>query len=358
MRRRSIELLRSNSLYSSLSSPIKLNPPTKLPSPNCASQGFTPIASSFSASTTTSSPNGEDERTSPSPRSQRDSLLLEKFRLRKLKGTGEEKETEKGLKGEDEPTKVVTHFKELGVGEVLVEVLEKIGILVPSEIECVGIPAVLEGKSVLLSSMSGPDRILTYLLPLIQLLRQDAELSRPNSQHPRALVLCATEEKAEQCFNAAKYLIHHAELKSAKDGVSPDNDQSNVSIGLVIGPPSEILQYIEERTVIPADIKYLVLDDVDCMLDSGLGPEILKIIRPLQGHTSKSTTKALQTVLVTSTITEILGEESPIIKHLENNHAGKVSAMMLEMESAEVFHLTQSQAALRKKLIEAMNSLL
>lgn len=55
---------------------------------------------------------------------------------------------------------------------------------------------------------------------------------------------------------------------------------------------------------------------------------------------------------------QILGEESPIIKHFENNHAGKVSSIMLEMESTEICHLSESQDALRKKLIEAMNSLL
>lgn len=63
---------------------------------------------------------------------------------------------------------------------------------------------------------------------------------------------------ALQCFNAAKYIIHNAELKSAKDSASPDNGQSKASIGLMIGTPSEILEYIEEGSVVPAEIRYLV----------------------------------------------------------------------------------------------------
>lgn len=179
MKRRGRELL---GLYFSLRSPIKLHSLTELPSPTCSFQGFTPFASSFSS--TTSTPNGEEEKTSPM--SQRDSLLLDKFRLRKLKGSSKtaqggpqastlqtwssssEKVAEKDLKNEDEPTKVVNDFKELGLAEEFIVVLEKIGVLVPSEIQCVGIPAVLEGKSVLMSSLSGPDRTLAYLLPLIQ----------------------------------------------------------------------------------------------------------------------------------------------------------------------------------------------
>ena len=79
-----------------------------------------------------------------------------------------EKVVQKGVRNENDPTLVVRGFKELGVSEELVEVMEGIGEFVPTEIQCVAIPAVLEGKSVLLSSPSEPDRTLAFLLPLIQ----------------------------------------------------------------------------------------------------------------------------------------------------------------------------------------------
>lgn len=55
---------------------------------------------------------------------------------------------------------------------------------------------ILEGRSLLLSSPSQPDRTLAYLLPLIQLLRRDREFGL-NSKHPGVVVLCASEEKVE-----------------------------------------------------------------------------------------------------------------------------------------------------------------
>ncbi|XP_027337747.1 DEAD-box ATP-dependent RNA helicase 39-like [Abrus precatorius] len=258
------------------------------------------------------------------------------------------------MQNKSDSTMVVASFKELGVSEELVKVMEGIGGFVPSEIQCVAIPAILEGKSLLLSSPSEPDRTLAFLLPFIQ----DGELHSLNLKHPRAIVLCATEEKALQCFNAARYIIHNAEFISAKDCASPDNGQSDPSIGLMIGTPCEILQYIEEGSIVPAEIQYLVLDDTDCMLGSGLGPKIYKILRPLQDHESKSTVKRLQTILAISTIAEVLGEQSPLVKHLEHDHAGNISAMSLEMEQTEVFHFTESLDALRKKVAEAMDSLL
>ncbi|KAL2334979.1 hypothetical protein Fmac_016192 [Flemingia macrophylla] len=366
--RRCRELL---SLSFSPHSPLKLhNPSSKPATPNYLFQ--TRTAFSTSSSTATTPPPIE---TSPS-NSQRDSLILERFRQRKLKGSSKdskgslstsvplssdfdtEKVVQKGLQNENESTMVVASFKELGVSEELVEAMEGIGDFVPSEIQCVVVPAVLEGKSVLLSAPSEPDRTLAFLLPLIQLLRRDRELVGSNTNHPRAIVLCATEEKAVQCFNAAAYITQNAELKSAKDCASPDNGQSRASIGLMIGTPFEILQYIEEGSVVPAEIRYLVLDEVDCMLGSGRDPEIHKILRPLQAQESKSSVKRLQTILAISTIAEVLGEQSPVVKHLECDHAGNISAMSLEMEPAEVFHFTESLQALRKKLAEAMDSLL
>ncbi|XP_039690932.1 DEAD-box ATP-dependent RNA helicase 39 [Medicago truncatula] len=157
--------------------------------------------------------------------------------------------------------------------------------------------------------------LLLSLFPCLKMLRRDRELLGSNSKYPRAVVLCASEEKVEQCFNAARYIIHNAEVKSAKNRASSDTEKSNSSIGLMIGTPYEILQYIEEGTIVPAELKYLVLDEADSMLgSSNIGPEINKIIRPLQHNESKSSVKRLQTIMAISTIAEVLGEDSPIVK--------------------------------------------
>ncbi|QHO38788.1 DEAD-box ATP-dependent RNA helicase [Arachis hypogaea] len=180
------------------------------------------------------------------------------------------------------------------------------------------------------SSKGAPEQILNFcnckedvrrkamqlLLSLLSLLR--------HGEVGLGFVLCATEEKANECFSAAKYIMEISESKLAKQCSSPDNEHSNVSIGLLLGTPSEIIQYIEEGSVVPAEIRYMVLDDLDFMLGSGLGSNIHKILEPLQDHESTSSYKRFQTVLVTSSITEVLGDESPIVKHLERDHAENI----------------------------------
>lgn len=54
----------------------------------------------------------------------------------------------------------------------------------------------------------------------------------------------------------------------------------------------------------------------------------------------------------------MLGEQlSSLMERLEHDNAGKVTAMLLEMDQAEVFDLIESQDSLKKKVVEAMDSL-
>ncbi|KAK7342592.1 hypothetical protein VNO80_25547 [Phaseolus coccineus] len=66
--------------------------------------------------------------------------------------------------------KVVASFEELGVSEEVMEAVREMGIEVPTEIQGIGIPAVLEEKSVALGSHTGSDKTLAYWLPLVQVL--------------------------------------------------------------------------------------------------------------------------------------------------------------------------------------------
>ncbi|XP_021284590.1 DEAD-box ATP-dependent RNA helicase 39-like isoform X2 [Herrania umbratica] len=338
----------------------------------------------LSSSTAKATSETEKEQ-SFSPKSKRDALILEQFRQRHLKGslksnseskskqqqqssppkstsTVVEKARESEQVGFENDksgaTKVVSSFQELGLKAEITGALSEIGIWVPSEIQSVGIPALLDGKSVVLSSDSGSGRTLAYLLPLIQ----DEALLSVKPKHPRAIVLCTSEEQCDQGFQVAGCISHHAMLKSAMEGGSGKSRTSenfpNGSIGMLVATPSETIKYIEEGSVVPDDIKYLVLDEMDTMFNHGLGSEIHKILCLIKNRASKAKDFGVQTVLVTSTITKMLGNQlSPLMEHLEQNNSGKVAAMMLEMDQQEVFDLTQSLDDLKKKIAEAMDSL-
>ena len=180
----------SNSLVlGSLALSSKLLSSTKPSTPIKPFPLIRPVSSSTSKATTKT---GKEQ--SSSTNSKRDSLILEKFRQRHLKGslkgnsesktkqqqssapkftsTVVEKARESDQVGFENDktgaTKFVSSFQELGLKAEIIGSLSEMGIWVPSEIQCVGIPALLDGKSVVLSSESGSGRTFAYLLPLIQ----------------------------------------------------------------------------------------------------------------------------------------------------------------------------------------------
>ncbi|KAM4123448.1 hypothetical protein ACB094_01G160300 [Castanea mollissima] len=315
---------------SRLSSSAKRFPLLKLSKPSGVLLGFRPLCT---ATTTATEPDQIKH-----------SMLLERLRSRHLRDSASkppltttnprplnavQTETEDGFKNKSKKKKVVERFEELGLTEEVMGVVKEMGIEVPTEIQCIGIPAVLEGKSVVLGSHTGSGKTFAYMLPLVQLLRQDEALygmlMRP--RRPRAVVLCPTRELSEQVFRVAKSISHHARFRSTMVSgggrVRPQEDSLNNPIDMVVGTPGRVLQHIEEGNIVYGDIKYVVLDEADTMFDRGFGPDIRKFLGPLKNRASKPGGEGFQTVLVTATMTravqKLVDEEFQGIVHLRTS---------------------------------------
>ncbi|XP_057762290.1 DEAD-box ATP-dependent RNA helicase 39-like [Arachis stenosperma] len=274
------------------------------------------------------------------------SVLLEKLRARHLKDSAKSselkskdqtKKNSSSSSGESEnfdgvvvkKNKLVGSFEELGLSEEVMGSVREMGIEVPTEIQCIGVPAVLQENSVVLGSHTGSGKTLAYLLPLVQLLRRDEQLNgiQLKPRRPRAVVLCPTRELCEQVFRVAKSISHHARFRctmvSGGGRIRPQEDSLNNPIDIVVGTPGRILQHIEEGNLVYGDIKYLVLDEADTMFDRGFGPDIRKFLAPLKHRASKSDGLGFQTVLVTATMTKavqkLIDEEFQGIVHLRTS---------------------------------------
>ncbi|XP_062101580.1 DEAD-box ATP-dependent RNA helicase 39 [Humulus lupulus] len=274
------------------------------------------------------------------------SILLERLRVRHLKESVKppegkksspqsagyaERESGDGL--QKKKKKVVVSFEELGLSDEIMSAVRELGIEVPTEIQSIGIPAVLEGRSVVLGSHTGSGKTLAYMLPLVQLLRRDEELfgmlMRP--RRPRAVVLCPTRELSEQVFRVAKSISHHARFRSTMvsgGGRSrPQEDSLNNATDMVVGTPGRVLQHIDDGNLVYGDIKYVVLDEADTMFDHGFGPDIHKFLAPLKHRSTKPNGQGFQTVLVTATMTKgvqtLVDEEFQGIEHLRTSSLHK-----------------------------------
>lgn len=207
--------------------------------------------------------------------------------------------------------------------------VQELGISAPTEIQGLGIPEILQGKSLVLGSHTGSGKTLAYMLPLAQLLRRDESLSGMviKPRRPRAVVLCPTRELSEQVFHVAKSISHHARFRSRMVSgggrLRPQEDSLNSPIDMIVGTPGRVLQHIEDGNIVYGDIKYVVLDEADTMFDRGFGPDIRKFIGPLKNRALKPSDKGFQTVLVTATMTKavqkLVDEEFEGIVHLRTS---------------------------------------
>lgn len=165
--------LSSNLFHFPLLSPATRNPLSRLAIPATrVFLGFKSISSSSAAIET-------DQPLNPA----KHSILLEKLRLRHLKDSAKAPQTRPlllSLAGNDgeagssrkpqKQSKMVSSFEELGLSEEVLGAVREMGISVPTEIQCIGVPAVLEGKSVVLGSHTGSGKTLAYMLPLVQVI--------------------------------------------------------------------------------------------------------------------------------------------------------------------------------------------
>ncbi|KAH7568116.1 hypothetical protein JRO89_XS07G0239900 [Xanthoceras sorbifolium] len=278
------------------------------------------------------------------PEELRHSMLLERLRLRHLKDSNKQTSPpktqepvisiEKDARTQEfdkRKRKAVTvgSFEELGLSDEVMGAVREMGIEVPTEIQCIGVPAVLDGKSVVLGSHTGSGKTLAYMLPLVQLLRHDeATLGMPmRPRRPRAVVLCPTRELSEQVFHVAKSISHHARFRttmvSGGGRLRPQEDSLNNPIDMVVGTPGRVLQHIDDGNLVYGDIKYLVLDEADTMFDRGFGPDIRKFLAPLKHRASKPNGQGFQTILVTATMSKavqkLIDEEFQGIMHLRTS---------------------------------------
>lgn len=277
--------------------------------------------------------------------SSKHSILLERLRLRHLKDSvptskpttsqrvsrkrDQYAEVEGSIQKKSGGAEMVSRFEELGLTEEVMGALSEMGISSPTEIQCIGIPAVLKGESVVLGSHTGSGKTLAYLLPLIQLMRRDEALHGMlmKPKRPRAVVLCPTRELCEQVFRVTKSISHHSRFRSTMISgggrLRPQEDSLSSPIDMIVGTPGRVLQHIEEENLVYGDIRYLVLDEADTMFDRGFGPDIRKFIGPLKNRASKANGLGFQTVLVTATMTKavqsLVDEEFQGIIHLRTS---------------------------------------
>lgn len=183
-------------------------------------------------------------------------------------------------------------FADFPLAESLQLALNDLGFTAPTPVQEQSIPAALEGKDLLVSSQTGSGKTVAFLLPTLHALSQQ-DVFVPFKERMRAvptpsiLVLCPTRELAQQVSHDAINLVRHMKgvRVAAVMGGMPFAKQIQQLKGaqVLVATPGRLLDLVNRRQLKLNQVKALIVDEADRMLDLGFS-EDLEAISDLAGE--------------------------------------------------------------------------
>lgn len=171
----------------------------------------------------------------------------------------------------------MTKFSELNLNPKVLKAINEAGYETPTPIQAGAIPPALAGRDVLGIAQTGTGKTASFTLPLITMLAR----GRARARMPRSLVLCPTRELAAQVAENFDTYAKHVKLTKALliGGVSFKEQDTLIDKGVdvLIATPGRLLDHFERGKLILNDVKVMVVDEADRMLDMGFIPDIERI---------------------------------------------------------------------------------
>ena len=172
-------------------------------------------------------------------------------------------------------------FSDLGLSDELLKAIDELGYKTPTPIQEQSIPVVLMGRDILGSAQTGTGKTASFTLPMIDILAN----GRAKARMPRSLILAPTRELAAQVAeNFEKFATHHKLSMALLIGGVSFSDQETAldkGVDVLIATPGRLLDHFERGKVLLQDVKILVIDEADRMLDMGFIPDVERIVSTL-----------------------------------------------------------------------------
>mgnify|MGYP006288371367 CR=1 FL=1 len=164
-------------------------------------------------------------------------------------------------------------FTGLGIAPSLLDAIDRLKFTEPTPIQRRSIPTAIKGKDLIAVAQTGTGKTFAYGIPIIQRLAQIKG---------RCLVIAPTRELALQVDDALNAIGRSLGLTTT---VLIGGASMSVQLRclrrkprVIVATPGRLIDHLEHRTVNLADVKILVLDEADRMLDMGFAPQINRIL--------------------------------------------------------------------------------
>lgn len=239
-------------------------------------------------------------------------------------------------------------FKELNLNDNIIAGLEKQGITIPTEIQNLTIPEILDNKDVIGEAHTGSGKTLAFLAPLFEKI----DTSKKELQ---VLILAPTRELVMQIEKQSKLLAENSEMPINTvpiiGDVNMDKQIKNLKglkPNIIVGTPGRVLDLIRKKKIKAHTIKTIVLDEGDNLLDNTHAKTIQDII--------KTTMRDRQLLIFSATISS---KAMPIAKDLMKDPVifknEKKASLNPNIEHMYIEVEERDKAEVLRKLIAAVN---
>ncbi|MEX6501886.1 DEAD/DEAH box helicase [Pseudomonas zhanjiangensis] len=179
-------------------------------------------------------------------------------------------------------------FASLGLSEALVRAVESAGYTQPTPVQQRAIPAVLQGRDLMVAAQTGTGKTGGFALPILERLFPNGHPDREHRhgpKQPRVLVLTPTRELAAQVHDSFKVYARDLNFVSAcvfgGVGMNPQTQALAKGVDVLVACPGRLLDMAGQGNVNLAHVEILVLDEADRMLDMGFIHDVKKVLARL-----------------------------------------------------------------------------
>lgn len=218
---------------------------------------------------------------------------------------------------------MTTTFKMLNLTKPCLEAVADLGFSEPTPIQEQAIPSGLKNEDILAAAQTGTGKTLAYLLPIFDQMVSFWGSKRPKKNRgPYALILSPTRELAQQIAQCAQTIAKVTNFRVATviGGKKYSSQINKLKQGcdILIATPGRLIDLLDQHALTLNAVHYLVLDEVDRMLDMGFWPPVYSIVKKMPVKR--------QTFFFSATLTPVVLEKARLLQknpqRIEISHCG------------------------------------
>mgnify|MGYP001809988931 CR=1 FL=1 len=172
-----------------------------------------------------------------------------------------------------------TTFARFGLQEEITKAIDLLHYKHPTPVQTMLIEAMLQHKDVVVQSQTGSGKTAAFAIPICEMLDW-------NENKPQALILTPTRELALQVKEDVFHIGRFKRVKVAVlIGQTPFTVQENElkqKTHIVVGTPGRVMDHLQHGTLDLSNLKYLIIDEADEMLNLGFIPQMDEILKTLR----------------------------------------------------------------------------